>query len=140
MTNAFSLLRSLIIYGICLPLAIFVGYLLATTQDWTSYGPVAILLGLMTIPLFLRWHYPWLILAWNTTAGLYFLPGRPNFTIILVFASCFISTLAYILNRHLKFISVPSVTRPLIFILIVVLGTAQLTGSLGLNVLGSETM
>lgn len=140
MTNAFSLFRSLIIYGICLPLAIFIGYLLATPTDLTTYASVGLLFSLMTIPLFLRWHYPWLILAWNTTAGLYFMPGKPSFPLLMIFASFFISSLSYIMNRNLKFISVPSVSRPLIFIALVVFGTAKLTNSLGLNVLGSDTM
>jgi hypothetical protein len=40
----------------------------------------------------------------------------------------------------LKFLSVPSLTRPLIFLTIVVLATARLTGGFGLNVLGSEAV
>lgn len=140
MTNAFSLFRSLIIYGICLPLAIFIGYLLATPTDPTTYGSVGLLLSLMTIPLFLRWHYPWLILSWNMSAGLYFLPGKPSFALAMIFASFSISLLTYVMNRNLKFISVPAIARPLIFIAIVVLGTAKLTGGIGLNVLGSDSM
>ena len=140
MTNAFSLFRSLIIYGICLPLAVFIGYLLATPTDPTTYGSVGLLLSLMTIPLFLRWHYPWLVLSWNMSAGLYFLPGKPSFALVMVFASFSISLLNYVMNRNLKFISTPSVARPLIFIAIVVLGTAQLTGGIGLNILGSDAM
>src|SRR5580700_12350079 len=129
MTNAFSLLRSLIIYGVCLPMAIFIGYMLATASpnDPSTYVVIALLLGVMTIPLFLRWHYPWLILAWNTTAGLYFLPGKPPMGLVMITASFSISLLAYIMNRNLKFISVPSITRPLVFIAIVVLATAKLT-------------
>jgi hypothetical protein len=49
-----------------------------------------------------------------------------------------ISLLGYIMNRNLKFIYVPSVARPLIFLGMVVLATAKLTGGIGLNVLGSE--
>lgn len=138
MTNAFSLFRSLIIYGICLPLAILVGYLLATPTDSSTYVSVGLLLALMTVPLFLRWHYPWLILVWNANAGLFFLPGKPTMAFMLAFVSFGISMLTYVMNRNLKFISVPSVARPLIFLTVVVLATAKLTGGFGLNVLGSE--
>jgi len=78
-----------------------------------------------------RWHYPLLVLAWNTTAGLYFLPGKPSFCLIMILVSLFASVLACIMNRSGKFISVPSVTWPLLFISAVVLATAMLTGGTG---------
>jgi O-Antigen ligase len=140
MTNAFSLFRSLIIYSICLPLAIVVGYLLATPFDMASYVPICVVLAVLTIPIFLRWHYPLLILSWNMAAGLYFLPGKPSVQLVMIFLSFGFSFLAFILNRNLKFISVPSMTWPVIFLMIVVLGTARLTGGFGLNVLGSEAI
>jgi hypothetical protein len=127
-----------VIYGICLPLAIFVGYLLATPTDLSSYVAVGVLLCLMMVPLLLRWHYPLLVVSWNMTAGLYFLPGKPSFQITMIGLSFLFSLLAYIMNRNSRFIAVPSITRPLLFITVVVLVTAKLTGSLGLNVLGSS--
>jgi hypothetical protein len=140
MTNAFSLFRSLIIYSICLPLAIVVGYLLATPYDLASSVPICVVLALLTIPIFLRWHYPMLIFSWNMVAGLYFLPGKPSVMLIMIFLSFGLSFLAFILDRNLKFISVPSVTRPLVFLTIVVLATARFTGGFGLNILGSEAV
>jgi len=137
MTNAFSLFRTLIIYSICLPLAIIVGYFLATTPtDFTSFVTIVILLCLMTIPLFLRWHYPWMILTWNMSAILFFFPGKPFIGWFVILISLFISVLQYILNRQLKFISAPIIVKPLLFILLVVVLTARLTGGIGLNVLG----
>src|SRR5882724_9538865 len=138
MTNAFSLFRSLIIYSVCLPLAIVVGYLLATPLDMASFVTVAIMLCLMTIPLFLRWHYPWMLLFWNLNAVAFFLPGRPQVSWLLILISFMISVLQFILNREMKLISVPTVTKPLLFILLVVLITARLTGGIGLNALGSS--
>ncbi len=135
----FSLFRSLIIYGIVLPLAIFIGYLLATPTDLTTYGSLALLLLLLTLPLFLRFHYPWLVFSWNTIAGLYFLPGKPSFSLLMIFISFGFSFLAYIMNRDLKFISVPSITRPLLFIGLVVYITARFNGGIGLNILGAES-
>src|SRR5580658_8262874 len=43
-----------------------------------------------------RWHYPLLLLAWNTTAGLYFLPGKPSFCLIMILAGFSISMFAYL--------------------------------------------
>ena len=39
MSNALSIIRSLIIYSLCLPLAIFLGYLLAMPLDSVSLVP-----------------------------------------------------------------------------------------------------
>jgi hypothetical protein len=137
MTNSFSLFRSLIIYSICLPLAAVVGYLLATTpSDYSSLISIAIILALMTIPMFLRWHYPWMLLTWNMAAVIFFLPGKPLVGILVMLTSFGISVLQYILNRQMKFISVPIVARPLLFLLGVVLLTARLTGGIGLNAMG----
>ena len=36
MSNAPALFRSLLVYGLCLPLAVFLGYLLATPLDITT--------------------------------------------------------------------------------------------------------
>src|ERR1700684_649583 len=131
MTDAYLLFRSLIIYGICLPLAIFVGYLLANPLDITTFVWVGLFLGLLMLPLLLRWHYPLLILFWSSSAGLFLLPGRPTFTLALIAASFSISMLSYIMTRNLRFISVPSMTWPLLFIGAVTLVTAQLTGGIG---------
>jgi len=138
MTNAYSLFRSVVIYGICVPLAIFLGYLLANPVDFTSFLTVSLLFGLLMAPLLLRWHHLLLVLFWNSTMGLFFLPGRPTLAMALIAASFGISMLSYIMNKRLKFISVPSVTWPLLFIVAVVLATAKLTGGIGVNALGSS--
>lgn len=139
MTNASSLFRSLIVYSICLPLALVVGYLLATSMtDYSSLITVGIILAFLTIPLFLRWHYPWMLVSWNMGAVLFFLPGKPSINILMILISFGISVLQYILNRRLKFISVPSVAKPLLFIMLVVLITARFTGGIGLNSMGAS--
>lgn len=139
MTNSSALFRSLIVYSICLPLAALVGYLLATTlTDQSSLYSMAVVFALMSIPLFLRWHYPWMLVTWNMAAIVFFLPGRPLIASFVVMVSFGISVLQYILNRRLVFNSVPSITRPLLFTLVVVLVTARLTGGIGLNALGGS--
>lgn len=138
MTDAFSLFRSLIVYGICLPLAIFLGYLLATPDDFTSYGFIGLLICVMSIPLFLKWHYPLMLLVCNSIAILGFLPGNPTMALVFTGISFLISFLSYVMNRELKFISVPSVSKPLICLAVVVLYTMKFTGGMGLNVAGSS--
>src|SRR5258706_1048957 len=138
MTSASTLFRSVLIYSICLPLAVFLGYLLATPMDYTTYIVVAVVLFLLASPLFLRWHHLWLIGAWNLGAVLFFLPGRPAPWMTMAALSLFIAVLQYILNRRLTFLYAPQVGRPLIFLAAVVLVTAKCNGGIGLGMLGSD--
>src|SRR5882672_3256948 len=137
-TSESPLLRSLLIYSICVPLAIFVGYLLAGPLDRTALIFLGAVFLLLTAPMFLRWHRVWLIASWNMGAVLFFLPGAPPAWMFFAFVSFSIAALQYILNPRLKFLHVPTVARPLIFLAVVVLVTGKLTGGFGLRSMGSE--
>ena len=65
MSNALSIIRSLIIYSLCLPLAIFLGYLLAVPLDSVSLIILATALALPLVPVLLRWHHLILIASWK---------------------------------------------------------------------------
>src|SRR5437660_1791688 len=101
MSNALAIIRSLIIYSLCLPLAIFVGYLLAMPMDMGSFTIVVLVLALPLVPVLLRWHHLLLIATWNASMVLFFLPGRPNVWMLLAAVSLTISILQRILNRKL---------------------------------------
>ena len=139
MSNASALFRSLLAYGICLPLAVFLGYLLATPLDFTTVGVVVGIVFVLAIPLLLRWHHFWLVAAWNASAVVFLVPGKPPFWMALAALSFGVSILQYTLNRNLKFLSVPSVARPLLLLTAVVLITMQFTGGFGLRSSGSDT-
>ncbi len=139
MSNASALFRSLIVYGLCLPLAVALGYLLANPLDLTTVVVVGSLCFILMIPIFLRWHHVWLIAAWNMSAVVFFLPGRPPLWMALAAISFSIGVLQYTINRNMRFLHVPSVTWPLLFLSLVVLITMRLTGGFGLRALGSDT-
>src|SRR4029078_5330677 len=133
MSNASSLIPRLIIYSICVPLAIFLGYLMANPMDYASIFSLVLPGGVLMMPLFLRWHHFWLIASFNLGAVLFFVPGRPYLWLSLAWVSLLISIVQYILNPRLKFLHPPTVTKPLLFLVLVVLVTAKLTGGIGLN-------
>ena len=116
MSNASALSRPLLAYGFCLSLAVLLGCLLANPLDLATLAVVTVIFFVLTIPLLLRWHHAWLIATWNTTAMLFFLPGRPQVWIGLAGVSLLISILQYTLNRKMGFLSVPSAARPLFFL------------------------
>lgn len=139
MFNAFALFRSLVIYGVCLPLAIILGYLVANPEDMTNDTIVLVVLGVLMIPIFLKWHHPFLILVWNMNALLFFLPGHPTFWLPAALTSFTISLLNYIVNRKQGFLPAPTITLPLLLLVGVVWLTARLTGGIGLRSAGGES-
>ena len=138
MTSASSLLRSLLIYSLCVPLAVFLGYLMAMPVDYTTFIALGAVFALLAFPLFLRWHHVWLIATWNLSAVLFFIPGRPEVWLAMAWISLLISVVHYILNRRKGFLHAPSVVRPLLLLAVVVLVTAKANGGIGLQAFGSD--
>src|SRR5215207_1981491 len=128
MSGSSLLPRNVVIFGLVLPLAIFIGYLLATPQAVTSVAIVGLIIGILTMPIFLRWHHPLLILCWNGAMNAFFLPGRPNLWMVMAGISFGITVLSCILNKEQKFQHVPAVTWSVAFLLVVVVVTAKLMG------------
>src|SRR5215469_10211226 len=133
-----NLLRSLVIYAVVLPLALFLGYLLATPLDYSTLFIVGIIAGVLCIPFALKWHYPAMLLTWNMTAMLFFLPGRPFVWLPFAFLSLLISVIQRTLVRDMRFIHAPSVVLPVLFLTGVILATGLLTGGFGLRAFGSS--
>src|SRR5258706_12398830 len=113
-TAAVSLFRSLMIYGICVPLALMLGYLITTPYDFTSFTVVGAVLFLLLIPLLLRWHQVWLFATWNMSVVLFFLPGRPLLWLPLAWISLLMAFVGHILNRNRKFLNVPELWSPVV--------------------------
>ncbi len=138
MNNAPAILRTFIMYTVCVPIAVFLGYLLANPLDYSTIALYGILALLLCFPLLLRWHNWLLLLSWNLSMNLFFLKGSPPPWLVMTALSLGISVLQRTLSRQSQFIRVPEITLPLIFLAIVVLGTGKLTGGFGLRMLGSD--
>ena len=138
MNNAPAILRTLIIYAVCAPVAVFIGYLLANPLDYSTVALYGIAALVLCSPLLLRWHYWLLLLSWSLYMNLFFLKGSPPPWLVMTVISLVISVLQRALSRQSQFIKLPAITLPLIVLAAVVLGTAKLTGGFGLRMLGSE--
>jgi hypothetical protein len=138
MTNPRGAAQSLLIYGLVLPLALLVGYLLATPGDLSSAGTIGLFLLVLCAPLFLKWHHPLLVLSWNMGTSLFFLPGSPALWMIMAFVSLMICVAQRALDKEMRFISAPSLAWPIVCLGIVVLVTAEVTGGFGMRVFGGS--
>src|SRR5205085_5318131 len=74
MANTINSPRTHLIMGLCLPLAVLLGYFLAQPLESASIAVVVMVLSLLCVPLFMKWHHPLLVLSWNAAANPLFLP------------------------------------------------------------------
>ena len=125
-------------YLITIPLALVVGYSLANPLSTKSLGVLFMVFSVLVSPIVLRWHHPALIMSWNASLVIFFLPGQPMLWACLAGVSLGISVVSRTLTKNSTFIVVPSVAIPLFLLAVVILGTAFLTGGIGGRTLGSD--
>ena len=138
MTNPAAAMKMLITYAVCIPLAIFVGYLLTNPMDYGALGFLAFVLAALISPIFIKWHYPILIFGIGCPMIMFFLPGRPPMWQVVVAVSLSIAIVERTLSSGRRFISVPAMTAPLMFLLGTIILTMELTGGIGFHQLGSS--
>lgn len=139
MANTFVISRNHLIFGLCLPVAVLLGYFLAEPLDSGSLAVLVLLGCLLVFPLVLRFHHSFLILSWNAVIVPYMLPGRPALWMLIAFLSLALAVLERSVNAKKAFLHAPRVTVALLMILVVVVVTALLTGGIGSKALGSRT-
>jgi hypothetical protein len=127
------------IFGLIVPIAAAIGYFLASPTEIDSLMMLVLILGAMSIPWVLRWHHPMLVLAWNASITFPFLPGSPYLWMCLAVTSFGLTMVNRIMDKGLRFPSVPTVTWSLIAFAVVVFITAKYTGGWGFRSLGSST-
>src|SRR5262245_2098593 len=102
--SAISIPRTHLIMGLCLPLAVLLGYFLAQPLDAGSLAVVILVISVLSVPLLMKWHHPLLILCWNVTANPLFLPGRPALWALVGMTSLVFAILSRSVNPNRRFI------------------------------------
>lgn len=138
MASTFAVTRKHLIFGLCLPLAVLLGYLLAEPYASSSLSILVMFFAVLVVPVLMRWYQPMLVFCWNFTAAPMFLPGNMPLWIFMVFAGLFFTTLNRSVDRNYQLTNVPSLTWPLVTLLAVVIATAMATGGVGLRIMGSS--
>jgi hypothetical protein len=139
MASTFAVTRNHLVFGICLPVAVLLGYTLADIQDSASLTVIFIALAVLAIPVLMKWYHPLLVLGWNA-ALLPALPGRLHFWVFVAMLGLFFAVLNRSVNPQSRFLQPPALTRPVLALTAVVLITAMLTGGIGLRALGSQSI
>jgi hypothetical protein len=127
------------ILAIVLPVAALLGFMLAKPDSMTSMMFLALIIGVLLIPIFLRWHHPLVILAWSAPVSVFFLPGQPSLWMLMAGISLFCAVMARVMDRQSTFLNVSPVSCSLIALSLVVLLTMKMTGGIGLRSLGGDS-
>jgi hypothetical protein len=138
MANTFVATRSHIIWGVCLPLAILVGYMLADPVDQGSLAVFVLLGSVLSVPLVLKWHHPLLILTWNAAIVPAIFPGTMSLWMALGLVTFSFGVLNRATSPENKFFCPMPLTLSLIFLAVVVVGTMIATGGIGARALGTS--
>lgn len=139
MTNPAVAMRMLITYAICIPVAVLMGYLLTNPLDYGTMGFIGLVLLLLVSPIFIKWHYPIMVFGLGCPMTCFFLIGSPPLSQVVVLISLGLAVVERTTNSEKRFLNVPAMTWPLLFIFGVVFMTAKLTGGIGFHALGGDT-
>ena len=131
-------LRTLLIYAVILPLAVFIGWMVSGDMTRTSFSVLAGIIFLLLVPLLLKWHHEMLIFSWSTSITIFFLPGQPALWMLMAGLNFGIAVLRRIMQKQQAFLPAPAISLSLMALLIVVVVTGNLTGGFGLQILGSS--
>lgn len=124
--------------GLSLPLAVLVGYFLAEPLELGNTAVVLAVVGVLCVPLLMRWYHPLLIFLWNSAINPIVLPGRAGLWMVMVCIGLVFAVLNRAVNPKARFIIIPPVTYSLLALAAVVVLTAFLTGGIGVRSLGSS--
>lgn len=131
--------RGLLIFALCLPLAILMGFMLADPMVESNRWVIGAALGSLLIPIILAIHQRALIWLTGAFVNAFFLKGQPQMWMVVAFLSFTI----IVLSRPLRKVKMKPVwDKPTLFFLTLfmaaVLFSAMRTGGIGLRVLGSS--
>jgi len=137
MANSFVGWRAQFIFALCLPVAVLLGYMLADPTDFASMVVITLIIGIMSIPVFMYAYHPLLIVTWNAAITPLVLPGQPFLWMLIAFVGLGFAVVNRFTSREAHFIAVPSVSRPLLLLLVVIVVTAWIRGGMGIRIFGS---
>src|SRR5437764_1464768 len=98
MTDTAKLPKAYLALGLCLPLAILLGYLVAEPLESSSLAVIILVFSVLVTPLLMKWYHPLLILSWNACITPYFFPGQFSLWVLIAFVGFFFA----ILNRSVN--------------------------------------
>lgn len=138
MTNTVKIPRSFLALGVCLPLAVLLGYVLAQPMESGTLAVIVLIFSVLATPLLMKWYHPLLILSWNACITPFFLPGQFNLWVLMATVGFFFAILNRSVNPDRKLIYISQIVNPLLFLTAVVVVTMFFRGGIGVHSLGGS--
>lgn len=126
-------------YAACILVALVCGALLATSGTILGLLGLSMMFFALVFPILLYWHHAMLICVANAAVIVYFLPGQPGLWMVMAGCSLIITVLERAIRKETDFIHVPVVGWAIVYLSLVVMGTAFMTGGMGSRVMGSDS-
>jgi hypothetical protein len=139
MAGTFTVNRTHLIYGLCLPLALLLGYLLAEPLDSGSLAVIVLVLSVLLTPLLMKWYHPALIFCWNSAFYLPLVRGGPPAWMGVAALGMVFMLLSVCVDPTRRWMRGGLIPWSLVTLAAVVFITAALTGGIGLQTFGSST-
>src|SRR5438477_11049545 len=102
--------RPHLIMGLCLPLAVLIGYFLAEPMDSGSIAVVVLVLAVLSVPVLMKWYHPLLLLSWNAFVVPAVIPGRPHLWMLMSLIGLFFAALNRSVSASRPFVNIASLT------------------------------
>jgi hypothetical protein len=128
-----------LIYALCLPLAVLLGYILAEPLEPGNAMVVIMVLTCLCLPFFIRWYHGILVASWNLAVNPFFFPGRPYLWMVVATVGIVVALVNRSTNAQKRFLPSGGVSWSLALFGMIVLATALATGGFGVRTLGSES-
>lgn len=125
-------------YSVSIVLAVVMGYLMANPEDLTHIALVGAVVGLMVLPVLIRWYHVLMVFSVNALITFSFLPGRPDLWVLAAGAGLVVTLVNRSMVKLPTSLHVPAVSWSLILLAVVTLLTAFLTTGIGFRIAGSE--
>ena len=126
-----------VLFGFLALLAIFLGVVLANPTSREATIGTGLVVGALLLPFALKHHQLALVALLQAPIKAFFFPGQPGLWLLVSFMSFGMAILAWALASRNRPTWDMRAGWPLIFLLVVVVITAQIHGGIGSKVLGS---
>ena len=125
--------------AICLPLAVILGYMVADPLRLTSLAVVSAVIGVLMLPVLMKWHYGLLVFSCNAVLICALLPGNPPLWLLATLIAFTFAVINRCLDPDRPLLAGGNVAWALIALAGVVIVTALATGGFGARALGSSS-
>lgn len=139
MANSFVASKAQLIYALCLPLAVLMGYFLASPTDFSNVAIIVALASLLMVPVLMKHYHPILIACWNAAITPYFIPGAPHLWMLMAIVGFGFAAVNRFTSPKAQLIEATWINRSLGALLLIVTLTALLRGGIGVRAMGSAS-